>query len=166
MAELSQGAKEFQSLWIEYEKIAMHFNDLLMRLRSQGLAGIAAVSTLMGIFTKGATTNIAADWQIATAIFIALILFWVAIGFLDLLYYNRLLMGAVEAIVKLEAQTKQDSETPFDGINMSTYIVAEFSRWPRFGAFRGVLVFYAIVLFTIVGGACFSWHQYLFSVAR
>jgi hypothetical protein len=58
-----------QSLWEKYEDIAMHFNDLLMRLHTQGLAGIAAVSTLVGIFTKGTASDFQSDWLVATFIF-------------------------------------------------------------------------------------------------
>ena len=32
-------------VWQEYEKIAMHFNDLLMRLRTQALGAVAALAT-------------------------------------------------------------------------------------------------------------------------
>jgi hypothetical protein len=41
---------DVQCLWEKYEDIAMHFNDLLIRLRTQSLAGVAALSALVGIF--------------------------------------------------------------------------------------------------------------------
>ena len=148
---------DVQSLWAEYEKIAMHFNDLLMRLRSQSLAGIAAISTVVGIFSK--ESNIAMDWLVAQAIFMALGAFWIAVWCLDMLYYNRLLIGAVEALHQLEKQTK--AQKTFDGyINMSTLIEAEFLKpvWSlRRPRFIGIVAFYVIVFGLIVAGAVFSW---------
>jgi hypothetical protein len=32
--------------WLEYEKITMHFNDLLIRLRIQALGGLAAICAI------------------------------------------------------------------------------------------------------------------------
>jgi hypothetical protein len=39
-------------VWKKYEEITMHFNDLLMRLRTQALAAVAALATIVGIFSK------------------------------------------------------------------------------------------------------------------
>src|SRR5664280_1831888 len=36
-----------KDVWEKYEDIAMHFNDLLIRLRTQALAAVAAISTLV-----------------------------------------------------------------------------------------------------------------------
>jgi hypothetical protein len=33
-------------VWDKYEAIAMHFNDLLIKLRTQALAAVAALSTI------------------------------------------------------------------------------------------------------------------------
>ena len=152
---------DVQALWGKYEEIAMHFNDLLMRLRSQSLAGIAALSALIGIFTKEGMANVHLDWVIATALLFAMALFWVAIACLDLLYYNVLLLGAVEAIKALEDQTKSDA--PFTaGINMSTVIEAEFTKslWRKEQMrFHGVHWFYAIVLTVILMGVIFTTHM-------
>lgn len=76
----------FQELWAKYEDIAIHFNDLLMRLRSQSLAAIAAISTLVGIFTRTDVPNVHLEWLVATFILGALTFFWAAIACLDLLY--------------------------------------------------------------------------------
>ncbi len=145
---------EALALWSKYEDIAMHFNDLLMRLRSQSLAGIAAISTLVGLFTKGASTTMKTDWLAAGAIFIGMALFWISIWCLDLLYYNRLLMGAVTEIRSLEKDLNGRSNIK---VAMSTTIEEEFSRQ---GRFLGVTLFYGIVLITIFAGAIFSWCQY------
>jgi hypothetical protein len=138
----------------------MHFNDLLMRLRTQSLAGIAAVSTLVGLFTKENAANLKMDWLAATAIFLAMAAFWVAIWCLDFLYYNRLLIGAVSALRTLEAKTGKEQ---IDSINMSTTIESEFKApLPKLQSSStiGVLLFYGIVLIVILAGAWFSSRMY------
>ena len=51
---------DVKTLWVEYEKIAMHFNDLLIKLRTQSLGGLAAIGFvtlagkgLLGEFVEG-----------------------------------------------------------------------------------------------------------------
>jgi hypothetical protein len=147
-----------QKLWEKYEDIAMHFNDLLMRLRTQALAGIAAISTLVGIFTKADTASIQSDWLIATALFSALALFWIAVASLDFFYYNRLLVGAVTALKELEAEARSAN---FTGIKMSTEIIREFDNgWlgSDRSSFAGVFIFYGIVFSVLIAAALFSWH--------
>jgi len=150
---------DVQALWAKYEDIATHFNDLLLRLRSQGLAGIAAISTLVGIFNK-ADSNAQSDWLAATCIFVALAFFWIAIACLDLLYYNKLLEGAIAALLDLE---RKIASSAYNGIRMTTTIDAEFKR-SRLGKvvsrFYGVPIFYAVVLATIAIGAVFSYDMY------
>jgi hypothetical protein len=139
----------------------MHFNDLLMRLRSQSLAGAAAVATLVGIFTKGAEANLKLDWLIAAAILTALAFFWLAIFLLDFFYYNRLLSGAVSALKALEPLTGP-GKYPL-GIDLSTKIDEEFqySVWSREPArYAGVLWFYGIVFAVIIAGAAFAARMY------
>ena len=154
---------DVQTLWAKYEDIAMHFNDLLMRLRSQSLAGIAALATIVGILAKGELGSLSVSWFVAMVIFFAMALFWIAIWCLDFLYYNRLLRGAVGALAELEEKSKEPN-APITSINMSTLIEAEF-RSPLLGDdishFRGVLFFYGIVLAAILGGAAFSFYMHI-----
>jgi len=146
---------DVQAVWAKYEDVAMHFNDLLMRLRTQALAGVAAISAVVGIFTKSDTAAIQLDWIVAGWLFIALAMFWIAIACLDLLYYNRLLLGAVNAITSLERQLKAAA---FSGIDLSTHIEAEFDSFhPRPVRMIGVTSFYVIVFFAIAGGAAYSF---------
>ena len=83
----------------------MHFNDLLIKLRTQALGAVAAISTLLSIFSKSGTDN-EISWELAIAVFFFLCIFWIAIWILDFYYYNRLLVGAVEAILNIEAISK------------------------------------------------------------
>jgi hypothetical protein len=50
-----------KEVWKDYEEIAMHFNDLLIKLRTQALGGVAALSALVGIFGKTETEATDAD---------------------------------------------------------------------------------------------------------
>ena len=34
-------------LWKSYEEVAMHFNDLIIRLRIQSIGGLAALATVL-----------------------------------------------------------------------------------------------------------------------
>jgi hypothetical protein len=141
-----------QKLWEKYEDIAMHFNDLLMRLRSQSIAGIAALSTVVGVLTKGDVTDERVSWLVAAMIFVAMALIWVAIWCIDFLYYNVLLTGAVSALQQLEEETQRGGPK---SINMSTLIEAQFRKPPNISSFSGVLLFYGIVLTLLVSGAMF-----------
>lgn len=155
-----------QRLWEKYEDIAMHFNDLLMKLRTQSLAGVAAVSSLVGIFSKEGPGSAHLEWVVAQAIFAALIGFWIAIAFLDLGYYNRLLNGSVNAIIELEGKTVKTAEqdtaatAQFNGeINMSKKIEAQFDKpfWNlKKRSYDGVVAFYAIVLLVLVAAFFFA----------
>jgi len=77
-------------------------------------------------------------------------------------YYNRLLNGAVNAIVELEKSTAPDSA--FSGeIDMSRRIEAQFSKvwWNRAKpSYNGVVAFYVLVLLVIVLGGVFSAHMH------
>ena len=85
----------------KYEEIAMHFNDLLIRLRTQALGGVAALSTLVGLFAK-TSAGVNTSWEIAAVFFLCVCFLWVAVWIIDFCYYNRLLLGAVVALVALE----------------------------------------------------------------
>ena len=152
-------AVDVQRLWEKYEGIAMHFNDLLIRLRTQSLAGVAAVSAVVGIFSKEGLGDVKLDWDIAQAIFFAMIWFWIAIWCLDIGYYNRLLNGAVNEIVRLEKSTR----STFDGeIKMSQSIEAQFDKpwWNhRKRSYDGVVLFYSIVLAVLLA-AFFYAHAH------
>ena len=39
-------------LWKSYEDVAMHFNDLLIRLRIQALAALATISSIILVINK------------------------------------------------------------------------------------------------------------------
>jgi hypothetical protein len=103
-------------VWKEYEGIAMHFNELILKVRVQALGGVAAISTLVTFFSEAGDKALI-GWGVVTAVFFFLILFWIAIWVLDFRYYNRLLLGAVEAIVELEEMSQ--TTTRITELNLS-----------------------------------------------
>lgn len=154
-----------KDLWEKYEQVAMHFNDLLIRLRIQALAGVAAISVVVGLFGKDANNGV--SWELATVVFGLLIVLWIAIWVMDMLYYNRLLMGAVTAILDLEAISGDNLRTR--KIDLSTKIeqavVGKLAK--RDGAsnplyvMRGPITFYVLILLALSAGFVLSTVEYL-----
>ena len=132
-------------VWTQYETLAMHFNDLLMRLRSQSLAAVAAFATAAGVLIKTESVGVDFRWGFMSAVFSCLFVFWIAIWILDLWYYNRLLLGAVEALLVIERASLEGDRIL--GVNLSVQIEAAVRRrrkgsWKRC---KGIWVFYFIV---------------------
>ena len=116
----------YLKVWKSYENVAMHFNDLIIRLRIQSIGGIAALATIIGIVLKGTTgNNETFNYGVAMVATSCLILFWIAIWVLDLRYYNRLLEGSVNAILELEKN--KESFLNKKGINLSSNIEKAFN---------------------------------------
>lgn len=49
--EMNEKPTQFE-LWKSYEDVAMHFNDLLIRLRTQALAALATISSIILVINK------------------------------------------------------------------------------------------------------------------
>jgi hypothetical protein len=148
-------------VWKEYQTIAMHFNDLLMRLRSQSLAAVAGVAAIAGVVLKADVAS-AFRWNTLAGVFFLLALFWLAIAVLDFRYYNRLLVGAVDALMTLEEQTKTTNRV--DELILSTRVeavVAEGKRPVRgkLGRVGARWFFYGIVFVVLLGGLAFSIYR-------
>jgi hypothetical protein len=137
------------TIWKEYEQIAVHFNDLILKLRVQALGGVAAISAIAALVLRE-TVDQSFRWQALTAMFGILIIFWIALFILDLFYYNRLLLGAVDAI--LEIEEKSDQKIILNKIEFSTKIRATVEgtgrKWIR--SLKGPLWFYGLVLAGLV----------------
>lgn len=153
-------------LWEKYEEIAMHFNDLLIRLRTQALGAVAAISALIGVFGK--TDSGLHSWHISAAVFFFLCVFWIAIWVIDFRYYHLLLIGAVDAIIDLENLSK--TETHITHIDISTRIeqaVAGELRIPKTKAERdrqdrlrrGPRTFYMLVFAALLMGLIVSLYE-------
>lgn len=177
--EVDEGWPIFD-LWKEYESIATHFNDILLKLRVQALAVVVAISSFIGVSGK-ISSDSEASWQIATAIFCGLFLFWISIWVLDLLYYNRLLRGATSAIFDLEVLSQ--THRTISKIELSSKIrkateagmfSKDISGTHRELRHHPVTWFYLIVATTILLAIVFSYcnyrtstgHRYPFPVAK
>lgn len=115
----------YLKVWKTYEHIAMHFNDLIIRLRIQSIGGLAALATILGIVLKSNKgNNETFNYGFAILAISFLILCWVAIWILDLCYYNRLLEGSVKAILELEENKESFLEKK--EINLSSNITRAF----------------------------------------
>lgn len=143
-------------LWDKYEAITMHFNDLLIKLRVQALAGVAALSTAVGLFAKfESTAQARGAWLLAALILLGISAVWVAIWLMDFCYYNRLLSGAVSALEKIEKHSA--TSTRIKHIDLSTLIEECVKGDLPNKVSRGVWSFYIIVLLTLLAGAVYSF---------
>jgi hypothetical protein len=135
-------SKEFDSafkLWSKYEDIAMHFNELIIKLRVQALGGLTISGTLATAIFKGEDNSNSLKF-----LFPFFLAGWIAIYFLDMHYYNRLLSGAADAIVELEEQ--------FESIRLSKKITEEIRK-----SQNGRTIFYSIVSIALVIISIYLW---------
>ena len=146
------------SVWKEYEGVAMHFNDLLIRLRTQALGGVAALAAVAAVMVRGDLAP-TLRWSVLSCAFLLLMLFWTAVWILDMRYYNRLLHGAVKALLEIEELSRKDQTIP--GLALSTRIEETVERGinlsvegrPSFGGARLPLwLFYGSVGFGLLLG--------------
>ena len=158
--------------WKQYERVAMHFNDLLLKIRTQSLAAVATVATVAGVVLRSEGVTPRVRWGMLSAMFGALTVFWIAIWILDFCYYNRLLLGAVDALLALE--NASTSSRRIGHLDLSTRIEATVRRnEPRWSAeYRGrakgrwafyLLVFAVLAVATVVcvqrfGGPLELWR--------
>lgn len=153
-------------VWKEYERIAMHFNELIIQLRVRALGGIAAISALVGFLSKGDTPE-DFRWGIFAAVFGILIIVWIAIIFLDILYYDRLLKGSVTAIVDVEKES--ETKTKIKHFKMSHMIersVQGKTNKIKEGFFSGRRWFYGLVLAALVISFYFSLAEHCYKSSK
>jgi len=98
--------RQLVELWKKYEDVAMHFNDLIMRWRLQAIGGLAGLVTLAG-FVVGDAGTLVVRYRAMLILSSVLICAWTGVALIDLLYYRRLLHGAVKALLALEAANPQ-----------------------------------------------------------
>jgi hypothetical protein len=140
-------------LWKEYENIAMHFNELIIQLRSRALGGVAVITALVGFISKSDSSS-DFKWELLSTAFIFLLMFWVAIFILDYFYYNKLLSGSVDAIVELEKSTKHE-------VSLSSQ-VANKAKSPKLPIFS----FYGIVAFALILGFYLAHVKHIETITK
>src|SRR4051812_49004908 len=69
--------KETYEIWKQYESIAMHFNDLLSKIRLQALGGVGTISVIVGVFSKDISE--CSRWIILGFAFVMLSILWINI---------------------------------------------------------------------------------------
>lgn len=143
----------------------MHFNDLIIKLRTQALAGLAGVITVSGLavnFVGKPTSH--TEWEVLFATVLFLTLAWIALLLLDLFYYDKLLQGAVNALYQHEKDTQHVGRPIVEQIHLSTLIGAS-ARNHR----QTVKWFYGLVLAGLLLGVAFTglkWWSSPVSVAQ
>lgn len=166
LSEDKEGIDIFD-LWREYEKIAMHFNDLLIKLRVQALGGVAAVSVLVSFVSKGQAGG-DFPWGILSGTFFLLILVWIAIWCLDFLYYNRLLLGAVNEIRIIEEKSKTCSRIKEIHLSTSIEDAAQERVFDKNNLIKnlksGRFLFYIIVMIGLLFAFSYSVFRLKFCV--
>lgn len=157
-------------LWKEYENIAMHFNSLIIKLRSQSLGGVAVFATIAGVVAKGDTTA-TVRWGLLTGAFALLSVFWLAVWVLDFCYYNRLLAGAVQALIDIERGSvcsPRVKEITYS-LTINEFLISKRKRKeeskPQNEALqptkpRGALYFYIIVFLGLLGALTVCFWRY------
>jgi hypothetical protein len=116
-------------LWSKHEDTAIHFNDLLIKLRIQILGGVSISGTLAATIIKEKNS------YSLRYIFLSFLIIWIAVWILDICYYSRLLSGAVEATIEIEKS--------FPRFQLSTKIKKSVNKnWNKVG---GVQSFYSII---------------------
>jgi outer membrane protein OmpA-like peptidoglycan-associated protein len=148
-------------VWKQYEEIAKHFNDLISRLRFQALAGVAGLSASIGLLADRFAGPGQTRANIATLAFGVLAVLWFALFILDFFYYNRLLLGAVLEIVKVEHESRNADSISHLGFSTTVRdtVEAPLGLWEWRKTQRGPLLFYGIVFLCLFGLAVMSCFQ-------
>ncbi len=157
MADNSRIDHGLLEAWVKHEDIAMHFNQMILKVRIQALGALAAIITIGGVVLKAFPPVSGMPWAVAAVVFFILIAFWAAIWALDFLYYNKLLMGAVDAILKLENEINSEGKVEI----VMSHIIEDAVRGRQLknldtGTLIGPLVFYLIVFIVLAIGFLIS----------
>jgi len=135
-------------LWFHYEEVAMHFNELIIQYRLQLMGGAGAIGALSAYLIGDKVADKRKRYWLRSLASSGLFVLVLAAAMLDLLYYNKLLLASVEALV--------DFEKAHPPLNMSTHIAEEVGN-------QGLPVIcsvYAVVLGTLGGFTIWSLKQY------
>jgi hypothetical protein len=141
---------ETVALWRHYEDIAMHFNSLIMQFRLQVIGGAGAIGTLASYLIGEKVSPGQQDW-LRALVSSGLWLLILSAAILDVGYYNRLLRGAVNALLDFEKRHPE--------IQMSTEIERTVA-----GGRRAVNVSYALMLGVLFVFASWAWYRFFHPV--
>lgn len=147
--------------WERHEKIAMHFNDLILKVRIQALGALAAVVTVGGVLLKTVPPEQHLPWGVVTSVFAVLLAFWIAIWKLDFRYYNRLLMGAVDSLLALENAMNTGAKIDFNmSHKIEDAVLGKVPTHRQEGTLMGPFPFYLIVTVVLIVGIAYSGARF------
>ena len=148
--------------WEKHEKIAMHFNDLILKLRIQALAALAALITIGGVLLKAIPSENTIPWGIVATLFAVFLVFWIAIWLLDFKYYNLLLLGAVDYLLKLEDEINSECKLTFDmSHKIEDSVLGAPPTHRQKGSMNGPKWFYSIVTGVLIIGFVYSLMKFI-----
>jgi hypothetical protein len=140
--------------WKQIASIQIHFNDLCIRTRWLGLTAIATLVAAAAIAEKeNIRFSLPCDWSIglpSVLMLISLILL-LALWFLDINYYYKMLIASVEYAERFEKQVMSDLQVNNDGI--TSYISQKISRRRAWFVSRMFYVLVGAVLFIFLIGS-------------
>jgi hypothetical protein len=133
-------------LWHHYEEIAMHFNSLLMQYRLQFLGGAGTLGAIASYLIGGKIEDAAQRHWLRFLVSTGLLLLMVGAAVLDIFYYNRLLRGAVNELLR------------FEGLHPTIQMSTQIERTVGWGQYAFVAMY--IILITVLGGfVLWSWKN-------
>jgi hypothetical protein len=107
---VTEDPERWIEVWAKAEDVAMHFNELIMNYRLKAIGGVSVAAGLVGtvLLTKSTDAPTRVSWGIFGGAMAFLAVIWIALATIDMAYYRRLLLGAVDEAVRLEGQTGGD----------------------------------------------------------
>lgn len=137
------------ALWYHYEEIAMHFNSLIIQFRLQLIGGVGALGTAATYLIGGKVEDVKQRGWLRTIVAGGMLILVGAAAAIDLLYYDRLLRGAVDGLLRFEAQHPE--------IELSTRIEANVDWWGN----HAVMMSYGAMLVVLLLFTVWSIYDYM-----
>lgn len=135
-------------LWVHYEQVAMHFNELIIQYRLQLMGGAGAIGAISGYLIGTKVESEDARIRLRAFVTTGILILLFAAMYLDLFYYNELLRGAVKAVI--------EHESKFPELFMSSMIKEQFPC----GATKHIIITYALVLVPLLVYTIWTWFQF------
>lgn len=129
--------------WKVTVEVQMHFNELEMKVRSFAITVLAAFLAAVGFVLKEDLQIALLDFEVSLSglILLAATMCWMLFYVMDRLWYHRLLRGAVNHGVALEAKAKDIFPELNLGLEISSASPVKLLRW-KFGSDRKIDIFY------------------------
>ena len=139
---------EVTQLWFHYEEIAMHFNELILQYRIQLMGGAGVLGTIFAYLIGSKSANGENKHWVRFVVSFVLLVIITAAASLDVFYYDKLLSGAVKAIIELEEK--------YPHINMSTLIKKETSG----NYVKIIYLVYGLIITPLLGFTIWAWREH------